>query len=138
MGSTYLATPTLKLEANAVVRKLRWPFAFLPLLLCLVVVGGACFSESDRSNAPRERVEDTTPGMPALLGVDLSDAAVSAISREELWAIGVHHAAWPAEIPSGATKLDIHQRLLEVKYAHVGDFGYADDAPPDFGYVEND
>lgn len=31
--STYLATPTLKLEANPIVRKFRWPFAILTILL---------------------------------------------------------------------------------------------------------
>ena len=36
IGSTYLATPTLKLETNPVVRRLRWPLAVLSLALCLV------------------------------------------------------------------------------------------------------
>ncbi|MCZ6598439.1 MAG: hypothetical protein O7B99_12425 [Planctomycetota bacterium] len=36
IGSTWLVTPRLKLEANPIVRKLRWPFAFATLALCLV------------------------------------------------------------------------------------------------------
>jgi hypothetical protein len=36
IGSTYLATPKLKLEANLIVRKLGWWFAISSLLLCLV------------------------------------------------------------------------------------------------------
>jgi hypothetical protein len=36
IGSTYLATPTLKLEANPVARRLRWPFAMLTLLAALL------------------------------------------------------------------------------------------------------
>lgn len=36
IGTTYLATPNLKLEANPFVRKLRWPFAVFSLVLCLV------------------------------------------------------------------------------------------------------
>ena len=34
--STYLVTPTLKLEANPIVRKLGFRFTFLTLLLCLI------------------------------------------------------------------------------------------------------
>lgn len=36
IGSTYLATPSLVLEANPIVRKLGWRFALLTLLVCLV------------------------------------------------------------------------------------------------------
>jgi hypothetical protein len=36
IGSTYLATPTLKLEANPVARRLRWPFAALTLFAALI------------------------------------------------------------------------------------------------------
>ena len=36
IGSTFLVTPTLKLEANLLVRRLGWRFALLSLLLCLV------------------------------------------------------------------------------------------------------
>src|ERR1700683_5031082 len=32
VGSTYLISPTLKLEANPLVRRLRWPFACLTIL----------------------------------------------------------------------------------------------------------
>jgi hypothetical protein len=35
VGSTYLATPRLLLEANPIVRRLRWPFALLTLALAL-------------------------------------------------------------------------------------------------------
>lgn len=34
--STYLVTPSLKLEANPIIRKLGWRFAFLTVLVCLV------------------------------------------------------------------------------------------------------
>jgi hypothetical protein len=34
--STYLVSPTLKLEANPIVRKLGFRFAFLTLLLCII------------------------------------------------------------------------------------------------------
>ena len=36
VGTTYLATPTLRLEANPIMRKLGWRFAVLTLLLCLI------------------------------------------------------------------------------------------------------
>lgn len=36
IGSTYLVTPTLQLEANPVMRKLGWRFALLTVLLCFV------------------------------------------------------------------------------------------------------
>jgi hypothetical protein len=36
IGSTYLATPKLKLEANPIMRKLGWRFAVLTPLLCLI------------------------------------------------------------------------------------------------------
>ncbi len=36
VGTTYLATPKLRLEANPIMRKLGWRFAVLTLLLCLV------------------------------------------------------------------------------------------------------
>jgi hypothetical protein len=34
--STYLITPSLKLEANPIIRKLGWRFAFLTVLVCLI------------------------------------------------------------------------------------------------------
>lgn len=34
--STYLVTPTLKLEANPIVKKLGWRFAYLTVLICIV------------------------------------------------------------------------------------------------------
>jgi hypothetical protein len=36
IGSTYLVTPTLRLEANSVARKFGWPFALLTTLVCLL------------------------------------------------------------------------------------------------------
>jgi len=36
IGSTWLATPELKLESNPIVRRLRWWYAWATLLLCLV------------------------------------------------------------------------------------------------------
>ena len=35
VGTTFLVTPNLELEANPIVRKLGWPFALLTLLVCL-------------------------------------------------------------------------------------------------------
>ncbi|HYE74981.1 MAG TPA: hypothetical protein VEF04_16690, partial [Blastocatellia bacterium] len=34
--STYLATPTLKLEANPLARRLRWPFAVCTVLVSFI------------------------------------------------------------------------------------------------------
>jgi hypothetical protein len=36
IGTTYLVTPTLEIEANPIVRKLGWRFALLTLVICLV------------------------------------------------------------------------------------------------------
>ena len=36
VGSTYLVSPTLALEANPIARKLGWRFAWLTLLICFV------------------------------------------------------------------------------------------------------
>jgi len=36
IGSTYLITPTLKLEANPIVRRLKWRFAIATLLMAVV------------------------------------------------------------------------------------------------------
>jgi hypothetical protein len=36
IGSTYLVTPKMKLEANPIMRKLGWRFALLTLLLCFI------------------------------------------------------------------------------------------------------
>lgn len=36
VGSTYLVSPTLKLEANPLAKKLGWPFMVLSLLVCLL------------------------------------------------------------------------------------------------------
>jgi hypothetical protein len=36
IGTTYLATPKLKLEANPIARRLGWRFALLTLLVCLI------------------------------------------------------------------------------------------------------
>ena len=33
IGSTYLASPNLELESNSVIRRLRWPFAVLTILV---------------------------------------------------------------------------------------------------------
>jgi hypothetical protein len=33
IGSTYLASPNLELESNGVIRRLRWPFAVLTILV---------------------------------------------------------------------------------------------------------
>ena len=36
IGSTYLATPSLKLEANPIMKRLGWWFAIATLFICLV------------------------------------------------------------------------------------------------------
>lgn len=36
IGTTYLVTPNLKLEANVLARKLRWPFAWATLLVAFL------------------------------------------------------------------------------------------------------
>lgn len=36
IGSTYLATPKLRLETNSLARRWRWPFAFATLLLAVI------------------------------------------------------------------------------------------------------
>ncbi len=36
IGSTFLLTPKLTLEANPIARKLGWPFALLTVLACLI------------------------------------------------------------------------------------------------------
>ena len=36
IGSTYLVTPTLRLEANPILRRLGWRFALLTLLVCFI------------------------------------------------------------------------------------------------------
>jgi hypothetical protein len=36
VGSTYLATPGLKLEANPIARRFRWPFAVLTILVAAI------------------------------------------------------------------------------------------------------
>jgi hypothetical protein len=36
IGSTYLASPKLELESNTVIRHLRWPFAVLTILVCII------------------------------------------------------------------------------------------------------
>lgn len=56
-----------------------------------------------------------------LNNVDLSDKSVSSMSRSELWQIGIKHLGWPEETPSDVTKEEIHQKLLDAKYAKVGD-----------------
>lgn len=36
LGTTWLVTPRLLLEGNPIVRRLRWPFGLLTLLVCLL------------------------------------------------------------------------------------------------------
>ena len=36
VGSTYLVTPTLRLEGNPIVRRIGWPCAYLTVLVCFV------------------------------------------------------------------------------------------------------
>ncbi len=36
IGSTYLATPKLRLETNSLARRWRWPFAFATLIVAMV------------------------------------------------------------------------------------------------------
>lgn len=71
------------------------------------------------AEAPRPRPRASEE----LIEVDLSDAAVGALSLAELWEIGVQHLGWPAHPPPGASKPEVHQRLLQGKYRDFGDFG---------------
>lgn len=95
--STYLVTPTLKLEANPVVRRLRWPFAWFTLSACLiayystavgfaVVVGSllVCFWNVSKIWFARAIGEDESA---ALL---IRTAAKSRLS----------HALWPLAVAS--------------------------------------
>lgn len=54
--------------------------------------------------------------------IDLSDQAVSKMSKGELWQIGVENLNWPAQFDDNLSKGVIHQRLLDAKYVNVGDF----------------
>jgi hypothetical protein len=36
IGSTYLASPKLELESNTIIRRLRWPFAVLTILVFII------------------------------------------------------------------------------------------------------
>jgi hypothetical protein len=36
LGSTYLVSPTLRLEANPIAKRLGWPFALFTVLLCVL------------------------------------------------------------------------------------------------------
>jgi hypothetical protein len=36
IGSTYLASPNLELESNSLIRRLRWPFAALTIMVCVI------------------------------------------------------------------------------------------------------
>jgi hypothetical protein len=36
IGSTYLASPNLELESNSIIRRLRWPFAALTILVFII------------------------------------------------------------------------------------------------------
>ena len=36
IGSTYLASPNLELESNSVIRRFRWPFAILTILVFII------------------------------------------------------------------------------------------------------
>ncbi len=36
IGTTYLLSPKLKLEANPIVRRFRWPYALATLLVCFI------------------------------------------------------------------------------------------------------
>ena len=58
-----------------------------------------------------------------LNNVDLSDKNVSSMSLNELWNIGVKYLDWPKDLPTDVTKEEIHQKLLNAKYAKVGDMG---------------
>ena len=54
--------------------------------------------------------------------VNLTDEAVSKMTKEELWDIGVQHLNWPENDGDDLTKDEIHQKLLEGKYANFTDF----------------
>lgn len=58
---------------------------------------------------------------PANNEINLSDEAVSNMSKNELWKIGVEHFNWPINPEENLSKNLIHQKLLDAKYAAVGD-----------------
>ena len=57
-----------------------------------------------------------------LLEVDLSDDRVRDLSPQQLWNLGVERLGWPRDRPANLSKDELHHRLLDAKYRHVGDF----------------
>ncbi|MEM7402088.1 MAG: hypothetical protein AAF304_09085 [Pseudomonadota bacterium] len=103
---------------------------FISLISVLLIIGafyyGKHFLEVDKclDNGGSFNYENDECIFKSLLNnVDLSDERASSMSKDDLWEIGVKHLGWPKEIPSEATKEDIHQILLDAKYAKVGDMG---------------
>ena len=94
----------------------------------------ACGGADGPAEEPALRLRGHPTGVPPLLAVDLSDEAVTEMTLGQLWAVGVELLGWPHELPAEATKEGVHQRLLEIKLADVGDF--SDEGYGDAGYTE--
>ncbi len=91
-------------------------------------LAAACSDPEDA--APATNASDaggasySMPRPDLLWPMDLSEDAVAAMSLEELWQIGVDHLNWPAEMPAGTRKADVHERLVEARFHDIEDTGY--------------
>lgn len=101
---------------------------YILIFVLLLIIGafyyGDRFLEIDKclDNGGSFNYENSECVFESLLNnIDLSDKAVSDMSRDDLWQIGVKHLGWPKELPSEVTKEDLHQNLLDAKYFKVGD-----------------
>ncbi len=98
-----------------------------PLLVWLLAFVPACGSSTDEQ--PKDGLQLGEGIDPTGLdGIDLSDARVQRTTLRELWQVGVTCCGWPSQIPADASKDSVHQQLLMLKYAGVGDF------PEEIGY----
>ena len=112
IGSTYLATPTLRLEANPLIRRAGWGFASATLLLALVpyvsvglgifvLVASllACFSNfgglwlvrsigEDQFHDLLARHARRAPLIPALLSILVSGVSIAIVGALLLYAPG--------------------------------------------------
>ena len=85
--------------------------------------------QPDSGSSPQPKTSPDSSGLPPLFSIDLSDDTVRDMPLSQLWTIGVELLRWPREMPADATKEEVHQRLLTIKFKDVGDFGYTGDAP---------
>lgn len=123
VGSTYLVSPTLKLEANPIVRRLRWPFAIVSivaaaipyysvpvgvtfLVLSLLVCASNCsrlwFVRTIGESAYHRLVIDTARRAPLALGIvfclasPVCMAAIGGVTFLFYPSLQKHWAAWIA------------------------------------------